>query len=139
LLIVGDIRAGEAQGFFDELQSSIPNSRIIITGYVSNRDLPSYYSVVEASAHPSLRDGLRTVLLEAIACGKAVTATQAGGVLDAVNDVSSLATVMQEVMSDKEMQKHLGRSACHVIESKFTLENQLNANLVLYRMPGWKV
>ena len=61
------------------------------------------------------------------------------GRIVAVNDVRSLATVMQEVMSDKELQKHLGWSARHAIESKFTLENELNANLVLYRMLGLKV
>lgn len=147
---MGDDRAGEARGFFDELHSSIPKSRIVISGYVSNHHLPSYYSVVELPVHPSLRDGLPNLLLEAMAFGKAVIATQVGRVLDAVNDrengrivavndVRSLATVMQEVMSDKELQKHLGWSARHAIESKFTLENELNANLVLYRMLGLKV
>ena len=83
---MGDDRAGEAGGFFDELHSSIPKSRIVISGYVSNHHLPSYYSVVELPVHPSRRDGLPNLLLEAMAFGKAVIATQVGRVLDAVND-----------------------------------------------------
>jgi glycosyltransferase involved in cell wall biosynthesis len=61
------------------------------------------------------------------------------GQMVAVNGVSSLTTILQEVMSDKEMQKHLGRSARHAIESKFTLENELNDDLVLHRELGLKV
>ena len=150
LLIVGSVRAGEDKKMFDELQSSIPNPRIILTGYVSNHDLPSYYSVMDVFVHPSLRDGLPNALLEAMACEKAVIATPVGGVLDvlndcengrivAVNDVSSLSTIIQEIMSDKDLQKHLGRSARHSVQSKFTLENELNGNLLLYRNLGLRV
>lgn len=68
LLVVGDVRAGEDRNRFDELKSSIPNPNIIITGYVSNHDLPSYYSLIDVLVHPSLRDGMPNVLLEAMAC-----------------------------------------------------------------------
>ena len=60
LLIVGDLRAGEDRRVFDELHSSIPNAKIIVSGYVSNHDLPSYYSVVDVLVHPSVRDGMPT-------------------------------------------------------------------------------
>ena len=60
LLIVGDVRAGEDRRVFDELHSSIPNAKIIVSGYVANHDLPSYYSVIDVLVHPSLRDGCRT-------------------------------------------------------------------------------
>ena len=150
LLIVGGVRVGEDQKMFDELRSSIPNSKIIVTGYVSNHNLPSYYSVVDVFVHPSLRDGLPNALLEAMACGKAVIATPVGGVLDvlsdcengrivAVNDVNSLSTIILEILSDKTLQKHLGRSARLTVQSKFTLENELNGNLLLYRKLGLRV
>jgi glycosyltransferase involved in cell wall biosynthesis len=150
LLIVGGVRAGEDQKMFDELRSSIPNPKIILTGNVSNDDLPSYYSVMNVFVHPSLREGLPNALLEAMACEKAVIATPVGGVLDvlndcengrtvAVNDVSSLSTIIQEIMSDKDLQKHLGRSARLSVQSKFTLENELNGNLLLYRNLGLRV
>ena len=150
LLIIGDIRAGEDRKVFDEIQASIPNAKIVITGYVSNHDLPSYYSVVDVFVHPSLRDGMPNALLEAMACEKPVIATPVGGVLDVlsdgengrlvpVNDINCLTNIIQEVLSDRSLQKQLGRSARQSIQSKFTLQHELNGNLLLYRNLGLKV
>ena len=90
------------------------------------------------------------VVLEAMASGKAVVATPVGGELDvlkdgengrfvAVKDVNSLTGIIQEIMSDTEMQKHLGRSARQTVESKVTLQSEWNGNLFLYRKLGLKV
>ena len=150
LLIIGDVRSGEDKKQFDELRSSIPNAKINVTGYVSNQDLPSYYSVVDVIVHPSLRDGLPNAVLEAMACEKPVIATAVGGLVDviqdchngrsiAVNDVSTLATILQEVLSDNNLQKHLGRSARQTVQSRFTLQNELERNLALYRKLGLNI
>jgi glycosyltransferase involved in cell wall biosynthesis len=150
LLIVGDVRVGEDRKQFDELYSSIPNSKIHITGYVSNHDLPSYYSVMDVFVHPSLRDGMPNALLEAMACEKPIVATPVGGVIDVVkdcengrivpvDDVNSLTTIIQEILSDKSQQKHLGESARLTVQDKFTLEQELDGNLELYRKLGIKV
>ena len=56
-----------------------------------------------------------------------------------VNDVLSLSKIIQELLSDKNMQKHLGRSARQTVQSKFTLQNELNGNLLLYRNLRLKV
>jgi glycosyltransferase involved in cell wall biosynthesis len=149
LLIVGDVRPGDDKRQFDEIHSSIPDSNIILTGYVSNHDLPSYYSLMDVFVHPSLRDGLPNALLEAMACEKPVVATPVGGVLDLindcengrivpVNDVSSLARVTEEILSDSQMQKHLGRSARQTVKNKFTPQQELDGNLDLYRSLGLK-
>ena len=150
LLIVGEIRIGEDKRLFDEFQLSIPNAKIIVSGYVSNYDLPSYYSLMEVMVHPSLRDGLPNAVLEAMACEKPVIATPVGGVLDVVkdcengrivpvNDVNSLTSIIQEVLLDENLQKHLGRSARQTVHSKFTLQNELDSNLLLYRNLGLRV
>jgi glycosyltransferase involved in cell wall biosynthesis len=149
LLVIGDVRGGEDKRVFDELRSSIPNAKIIVTGYVSNQDLPSYYSLVDVFVHPSLRDGMPNALLEAMACEIPVIATPVGGILDAVQDcengrivpvgdVNGLAAAIQEILSDKAMQKHLGRSARLTVQTKYTPENELNGNLAIYRKVGLK-
>jgi glycosyltransferase involved in cell wall biosynthesis len=85
-----------------------------------------------------------------MACEKPVIATPVGGVLDVVNDcengriapvndVNSLTNIIQEVLSDKNSQKHLGRSARQTVQSKFTLQNELDGNLLLYRNLGLRV
>ena len=149
LLIVGDVRAGEDRRRFEDLKLSIPNAKIVVTGYVSNHDLPSYYSVMDVVVHPSLRDGMPNVVLEAMACGKTVIATQAGGVTDmlndgkngrmiSINDINSLATVIQEILSDKQLQSRLGDAARQTILGKFNLQNELDGNLDVYCKLGLK-
>jgi glycosyltransferase involved in cell wall biosynthesis len=149
LLIIGDIRPGDDRRLFDDLKSSIPNAKIAITGYVSNRDLPSYYSIVDVLVHPSLRDGLPNVILEAMACGKTVVATPVGGVIDvlhdgkngrfvSINDINSLATIIHEILSDNMLQVEMGREARQVIQSRFTLQNELKGNLDVYCKLGLK-
>jgi len=72
LLIIGDIRGDNASSCSTAsfVYTDIPNSKIILTGYVSNHDSPSYYSVTNVLVHPRLRDGLPNALLEAIALGR---------------------------------------------------------------------
>jgi glycosyltransferase involved in cell wall biosynthesis len=150
LIVVGDVRVGDDKQSFDELKSSIPNSKIIVTGYVSNQDLPSYYSLMNVFVHPSLRDGMPNALLEAMACEKSIIATPVGGVLDLVsncengrivpvNDVNFLTAVIQELLSDNIRRKELGSLAPRTIQSRFTLQNELNSNLLLYRNLGLRV
>jgi glycosyltransferase involved in cell wall biosynthesis len=147
LLIVGDVRTGEDQKLFDEIKSSIPNSKITLTGYVSNSDLPSYYSLMDVVVHPSVRDGMPNVLLEAMACEKAVVATPVGGALDViedckngrmvpVNDVTSLTTILIELLSDRSQRDQLGTSARRTVQGRFTYRNELDGNLSVYRNLG---
>jgi glycosyltransferase involved in cell wall biosynthesis len=149
LLIVGDIRAGEDRKLFEELRSSTPNAKIVVTGYVSNVDLPSYYSVMDVLVHPSLRDGMPNAVLEAMACGRTVIATRAGGIMDvlqdgkngrlvSINDTNSLAVIIQEVLSDNALQGRLGDSARRTVLDKFTLQNELDGNLAVYCKLGLK-
>jgi glycosyltransferase involved in cell wall biosynthesis len=147
LLIVGDVRTGEDQKHFENLKSSIPNARITLTGYVSNRDLPSYYSLMDVFVHPSLRDGMPNALLEAMACEKAVITTPVGGALDViedrrngrmtpVNDAAALTRLIQELLSDKPQRDRLGASARHTVAQRCTTQSELDGNLAVYRKLG---
>ena len=121
----------------------------MVTGFVSNDDLPSYYSLMDVLVHPSLRDGMPNAVLEGMACGKAVIATQAGGVMEmlhdgkngrlvSINDINSISTAIQEVLSDKALQSKLGAAARQTILDKFTLQNELDDNLAAYCTLGLK-
>jgi glycosyltransferase involved in cell wall biosynthesis len=143
LLIVGEVRLGEDKKLFDELKETIPNSRIIVTGYIPQKDLPAYYSLMDVFAYPSLRDGMPNAALEAMACGKTVIATAVGGVTDViedgvngtlvkVNDADGLAGKITEALSQPEKRESVGRSAREAVLSRFTLEKELQANLNIY-------
>jgi glycosyltransferase involved in cell wall biosynthesis len=88
-------------------------------------------------------------VLEAMACGRTVIATRAGGVMDvlqdgkngrlvSINDINSLSAVIQEVLSDNALQSRLGDSARRTILDKFTLQNELDGNLAVYCKLGLK-
>ena len=150
LLIVGDVRAGEDGQIFEEVRQLHIRARIIATGYVSRRDLLAYHSVMDVFVQPSLRDGLPNALLEAIACGKPVVATRAGGIVDAItdcengrlvstNDVDELAQTGEELLNDESQRTRIGYAACQTIRKHFTLEKELDLNLDVYRSLGLKI
>lgn len=147
LLIVGDVRAGEDRQVFEEFKLSNPNANVVVTGYVSQNDLPVYYSLMDVFVHPSLRDGLPNALLEAMACEKSVVAASVGGIIDVVTDCESgrlvrtnaageLAQAIIELLDNESLRKKLGSTARQTIIDKFTLQAELEGNLALYRRLG---
>jgi L-malate glycosyltransferase len=147
LLIVGEVRQGEDRQVFDEFQTSHPDSKIIVTGYIPPKDLPAYYSLTDVFVHPSLRDGMPNAVLEAMACEKAVIATPVGGVLDVVkdgengstvpaNDAESLSNAIIKLLDDEPLRGRLGKSARETIQKEFTLQKELDANLRVYEQLG---
>jgi glycosyltransferase involved in cell wall biosynthesis len=147
LLIVGTIRQGTDREYFEKFLISNPNLQIIITGYISPGNLPSYYSLIDIFVHPSLRDGMPNAILEAMACGKTVVATPVGGIKDIledgkngiivnVSDVNMLAEKVLELLDDSKKRSILGKNARELIVSKFTLEEELKKNLEVYRKLG---
>ena len=122
---------------------------MIVTGFISPADLPSYYSLMDVFVQPSLRDGLPNALLEAMACGKAVIGTPVGGIIDAVvdckngrlvstNNVNELADAIDELLTNEKLRRKLGAGGRQTIIDQFTLESELNGNLAVYHRLGLK-
>ncbi len=150
LLIVGEVRTGEDKQVFDELRLSIPNSKIIVTGTISHKDMPAYYALMDVFVHPSLRDGMPNALLEAMACEKPVIATPVGGTTDViedgkngvlvnVNDAEVLAESILQLLSQPENRRTISKSAREAVVSRFTPEKELEANLQVYKSLGLKI
>ena len=146
-LIVGEVRTGEDKQLFDEFRLSNPDSQIIVTGYISHKDLPTYYSLIDVFVHPSLRDGMPNALLEAMACEKAVVVTPVGGASEVikdsengfvvpVNDAESLSKAILQLLEDESLRCTLGKSARQTIQQNYTLQNELDLNLKVYQALG---
>jgi glycosyltransferase involved in cell wall biosynthesis len=78
LVVVGD---GELKEYYQQLtcESGVSN-RVHFIGKVSNENLPSYYSACTLFVLPSAEtENASIVILEAMACGKPVIATEVGG------------------------------------------------------------
>jgi glycosyltransferase involved in cell wall biosynthesis len=55
------------------------NPTVHFTGWVPHEDLPAYYNLADVLLHPSNSEGLPNVILEALAHGLPVVATDSGG------------------------------------------------------------
>jgi glycosyltransferase involved in cell wall biosynthesis len=144
LLVVGHVRDGEDRKTFDEIRSTIPNANIVVTGVVSHKDLPAYYALMDIFVHPSLRDGMPNALLEAMACEKPIVSTPVGGALDVINDqvngmlipvddVDAFVQALERLLDDEKLGRELGRSARMKVVEEFAPQNELNANLSIYK------
>lgn len=103
---------------------------VIFLGSFSNKELPLAYAVSDAIALPSLGEGLPLVLLEGMASGKPVIATNVGGNPEIINmtncgilvpagDVKKLAEAIVRVLLDEELANYLGRNGREWAEREF--------------------
>jgi colanic acid/amylovoran biosynthesis glycosyltransferase len=92
---------------------------------------------------PSLDEGLPTVVLEAMASGVPVVATDCGGVSEAVRDgvegflvaprdAAGLATALARLWGEPELRARMGETGRRTVTSRFTLERQIGQFLALY-------
>jgi glycosyltransferase involved in cell wall biosynthesis len=109
--------------------------------------MPAYYSLMDIFVQPSLRDGLPNALLEAMACEIPVIASPVGGIVDAVincrngrlvstKNADEWAEAMDELLTDADLRKDLGRAGRQTIKDQFTLQSELDGNLAVYRRLG---
>jgi glycosyltransferase involved in cell wall biosynthesis len=93
--------------------------------------------------HPSVSEGLPTVLVEAMACGIPVIATDVGGVTELVSDgvdglvvpcrdPAAMADALEALWRDPALRARMGAAGRHTVQSGFTLERQLGAFQQLY-------
>lgn len=59
--------------------------RVIFTGNLSHLEMPMVYSAADATVLMSAREGMPNVVLESLACGTRVIATDVGGVTEVVD------------------------------------------------------
>ncbi|MHB1868258.1 MAG: glycosyltransferase family 4 protein [Nitrososphaerales archaeon] len=128
LLIVG---GGNMMGKYKSMaQELCISSSVVFAGKVSDEELPQYYAACDFSILPSkdLSEGFGLVLLEAMACGKAVIGSRVGGIVEVItegvngllvepNDVDSLARAIHALFEDDQKRAMMGRSGRTFAES----------------------
>lgn len=80
LLIIGD---GPERKQLEELTAnSSAKDRITFLGSRPNKEIQDYYAIADLFVNPSYTEGFPRVVIEAMACGLPVVATDAGGTAD---------------------------------------------------------
>lgn len=143
LLVVGD---GPDEGRLRTLAEHLGlDGRVQFVGRVTEEgELARLYSRCSAVVLPSYFEGFGVVLLEAMASGKPVIASDIPGPRDIVShgqdgflfppgDVGSLARVLTDVMSDRDLRARLGRRGRREVEQNYTFQNTARSMLTTIR------
>ncbi len=78
------------QSFFERLQSLGLETRVTLTGYVPDDDLPALINCAEVFAFPSVFEGFGLPPLEAMACGVPVVCSNASSLPEVVSEAGFL-------------------------------------------------
>ena len=124
-----------------EQAKSNPNIRLL--GRVANDRLPEEYRKATAFVFPSFYEGHPKTLIEAMACGLPVIASDVLGNRELVRhgetgwlcqtDSESIRVGIREVLGDAELRARLGRNARQYIVEHFSLDQLIERELALYR------
>jgi glycosyltransferase involved in cell wall biosynthesis len=119
--------------------------RVMLLGHVADRERTvKLYQGAALFVHAAHREGLPTVLLEAMACGRPVIATAVSGALDVVVSGENgllvsprapikMAEAIGRLLSDTPMRDRLGVAARHSVETRFSWDIVGDKYLELYK------
>lgn len=110
-------------------------NRVVFTGRVSDDDLPDYYRMADVAVLPSVTMGeaFGLVLIEALACGIPVIASDLPGVRTVVNhpgdgllvppgDPGALAAAIRHILADEPRRRAMGARGRARVESLYAWE-----------------
>ena len=131
LVLIGDGEDGYVRGLEDMIRDMGLSGRVINLG--SRKDVPSLIKELDILVCPTLSEGFSRVILEAMAAGKPVVATDAGGNPEAVedgvtgyivplDDTGVLVERINELVSSKQKREEMGMAGRKRVEKYFTIK-----------------
>ncbi|SCY80458.1 Glycosyltransferase involved in cell wall bisynthesis [Nitrosospira sp. Nl5] len=107
-------------------------------------DMPQVYTSLDLAVSTSYSEGMPLAIIEAMACGLPVVATNVGGVIDIVEvgctgllhrvaDFAGIADSIVSLMSDESTRIAMGKAARKRIEEKFELNDSVRQTSELLR------
>ncbi len=127
--------------FFHRLRELGLEKQVLLTGYVPDEDLPSIYSAADLFAFPSLYEGFGLPVLEAMACGTPVIASNRSSLPEVVGgagilidplDVSGWVEAMERLLVDPEKRREMSEKGLQQA-MKFSWEKAAAMTLEVYQ------
>jgi glycosyltransferase involved in cell wall biosynthesis len=140
-LVIAGRKGWRYEDFFARLSDLHLIEKVTLLGPFPDADLPALYSAADVFAFPSLYEGFGLPVLEAMACGTPVVASNTSsipevaggaGLLVAPHDAQALAEALERVLSDVELRAAM-RGKGFAQAQRFTWERTAQATLDLYR------
>ncbi|OPZ83521.1 MAG: putative teichuronic acid biosynthesis glycosyltransferase TuaC [bacterium ADurb.Bin429] len=147
LLLVGGLRSEDA-AFLKRYLRQYPALRkdLHVVDYLRDREeLVHYYNLMDVVLSPSLWDGMPNSVLEAMACGRVVLASNAGGIRDIIthgetgfmldiHDLPRLGEAALELLdAGARVRDEIGRNARRHVKTHHSPETEVAQLLSLYR------
>lgn len=141
LIVVGPTLA-EVQQLAPALTARL-KSRLLVTGRLPHQEIPVYMQQCDFFVLPSYLEGLPNVVLEAMACGRAVIGTAIAGipeqVIDGVTgylvqpgDVPALAEAICRLAQSPQQCREMGWRGRARVVAEFTWESNVQTLLSIY-------
>ncbi len=138
------VLAGEVRPEMKDLLRIQADSSVRVTGVLTATELADLYRSSDVFAFPSVNEGLAMVLLEAMASGLAVVASDMSGAADCVSEgkegfitparnVDRLAEAILWCYQHRDETRAMGRAARARVEREFTLEHYNQRMIAVYR------
>lgn len=111
------------------------------------KDIPEILAVTDVYVSSSLFEGLPLTLLEAMAAGKAIAATDIEGCRELIangqsgfltppEDVRSQADIIIKLLENSDLRRQLGENARSIVQRGYTLKEMLKQIDALYQIQG---
>lgn len=118
-------------------------NKVIFTGYMEEKDKINLYKVADAAIFPSLYEPFGIVVLEAMAAGCPVVASDVGGIAEiinhkttgmkfALNSIDSLKENLISVLMDEELSNKLITNAKLEVQEKYSWSNAASITVDVY-------
>jgi glycosyltransferase involved in cell wall biosynthesis len=109
----------------------------------SRHDVPALLALSQVVAQPSLREGLPNAVLEAMAAGRPVVATDVGGTREAIDhertgllvpsgDTTALAAGLVRLLSNPDEAQGFGQAARRHVAEHFQIQTMVRAHEAVY-------
>ena len=143
LLIVGDGNQRERLKILAQLLGV--QNRVRFLGLLSTPELIECYNIADIMLFPSFFEGLPFVLLEALACGTAVVASDIPGTKEVLKEVGGtlvsfgdnyekdFVAGVKKIINSPDFKKTLSISGRELVEKKYSIESMVNATESIYR------
>lgn len=149
LAVVG---SGDLQEYYKELAEKLGISSVVkFFDKVSDKDLPAFYYQADVVVLPSINKGeaFGLVLLEAMASGKPVIASNIPGVRSVFHDgvegllvepgdIDDLAEKLKIILADRKLAEKMGEAGKKIVEEKYTWEKAAEMLEKIYNSLNYK-
>jgi glycosyltransferase involved in cell wall biosynthesis len=144
LRIVGKPEGGYADELRERVRAAGAGGHVEFVGFVGRGDLPGFYRRADLFCSPARYEGgVANVYLEAMACGRPVVASTAGGAPEAVadgetgllvppDDVAAVVRAIDRLLADPALRRRMGEAGRRRVEEYFAMDRYIDRVLAVY-------